>query len=41
MNDQYGAVYGIDVKDIGPWAAWEDGDGKLFEDGDGNIILIH
>ena len=41
MNAQFGAVYGIDVKDIGPVAAWEDGDGKLFEDGDGNIILIH
>lgn len=41
MSSQYGAVYGIDVKDIGPVAAWEDGDGKLFEDGDGNIILIH
>lgn len=41
MSNQYGAVYGIDVKDIGPVAAWEDGDGKLFEDGDGNIILIH
>lgn len=41
MNNVYGAVYGIDVKDIGPVAAWEDGDGKLFEDGDGNIILIH
>ena len=41
MSDQYGAVYGIDVKDIGPVAAWEDGDGKVFEDGDGNIILIH
>lgn len=41
MNNQYGAVYGIDVKDIGPVAAWEDSDGKLFEDGDGNIILIH
>ena len=38
---KHGAVYGIDVKDVGPWAAWEDGDGKLFEDGDGNIILIH
>ena len=41
INAKYGAVYGIDVKDVGPWAAWEDGDGKLFEDGDGNIILIH
>lgn len=41
MSQQLGAVYGIDVKDIGPVAAWEDGDGKLFEDGDGNLILIH
>ena len=41
MSNQYGAVYGIDVKDIGPVAAWEDGDGNVFEDGDGNIILIH
>ena len=41
INAQYGAVYGIDVKDIGSWAAWEDSDGNLFEDGDGNIILIH
>ena len=41
INAKHGAVYGIDVKDVGPWAAWEDGDGKLFEDGDGNIILIH
>ena len=41
MSNLYGAVYGIDVKDIGPVAAWEDGDGKVFEDGDGNIILIH
>lgn len=41
MSNLYGAVYGIDVKDIGPVAAWEDGDGALFEDGDGYIILIH
>lgn len=41
INAKHGAVYGIDVKDVGPWAAWEDGDGKLFEDGDGNVILIH
>ena len=41
IDAKHGAVYGIDVKDVGPWAAWEDGDGKLFEDGDGNIILIH
>lgn len=41
MSEQLGAVYGIDVIDIGPVAAWEDGDGKVFEDGDGNIILIH
>ena len=41
MSQQLGAVYGIDVIDIGPVAAWEDSDGKVFEDGDGNIILIH
>lgn len=41
MSQQLGAVYGIDVIDRGPWAAWEDADGKLFEDADGNIILIH
>ena len=41
MTDLYGGVYGIEVKDIGPQAAWEDGDGKVFEDGDGYLILIH
>ena len=41
MTDLYGGVYGIEVKDRGPQAAWEDGDGKVFEDGDGYLILIH
>lgn len=41
MNDTYGAVYGIEVNDIGPWCAWEDSDGSVIEDGDGNLIIIH
>ena len=37
----YGAVIGLDVIDIGPVAAMEDGNGVVFEDGDGNVLLIH
>lgn len=40
MSEQYGGVYGVDVIDAGPTCAWEDSDGAVFEDGDGNIILI-
>lgn len=40
MSESYGAVIGLDVKDTGPLCAFEDSDGALFEDGDGNIILI-
>lgn len=37
----YGAVIGLDVIDRGPWASMEDADGVVFEDGSGNLILIH
>ena len=40
MNQQYGAVYGLDVKDCGPTCAWEDSDGYVFEDSDGKVLLI-
>ena len=40
MSEQHGGVYGVDVIDAGPTCAWEDSDGAVFEDGDGNIILI-
>lgn len=40
MSEQYGGVYGVDVIDAGPTCAWEDSDGAVFEDGDGNVILI-
>ncbi len=41
MSDQMGAVYGIDVKDRGPIAAWQDSDGNVFTDSDGKILLVH
>lgn len=40
LSEEHGAVIGLEVKDTGPLCAWEDGDGAVFEDGDGNIILI-
>lgn len=40
MDNTYGAVVGLDVIDAGPTCAMEDSDGALFEDADGNIILI-
>ena len=40
ISNSLGGVYGLDVKDVGPTCAWEDSDGAVFEDGDGNIILI-
>ena len=40
MSLSYGAVIGLDVKDVGPLCAFEDTDGAVFEDADGNVILI-
>lgn len=40
MSSVYGGVIGLDVIDVGPACAWEDSDGALFEDADGDIILI-
>lgn len=40
MSTSYGAVIGLDVKDVGPLCAFEDTDGAIFEDADGNVILI-
>lgn len=40
MSASYGAVVGLDVKDVGPLCAFEDSDGAVFEDSDGDIILI-
>ena len=40
MSLSYGAVIGLDVKDVGPLCAFEDSDGAVFEDADGNVILI-
>lgn len=40
VSQQYGGVYGLEVKDAGPTCAWEDSDGAVFEDSDGNVILI-
>jgi len=41
LSQLFGAVIGLDVIDRGPVAAMEDGDGVVFEDGDGNVLLIH
>lgn len=40
LSDSYGAVVALDVKDVGPLCAFEDSDGAVFEDADGNVILI-
>lgn len=40
MSASYGAVIGLDVIDVGPLCAFEDTDGAVFEDSDGNVILI-
>lgn len=40
LSENYGAVLGLDVRDTGPLCAFEDSDGTVFEDGDGNVILI-
>ena len=40
MSDTLGGVYGLEVIDCGPTCAWEDSDGAVFEDADGNVILI-
>lgn len=40
MSELYGGVYGLEVIDAGPTCAWEDSDGAVFEDSDGNVILI-
>lgn len=40
MSDTYGAVLALDVIDVGPLCAIEDSDGAVFEDSDGNVILI-
>ncbi len=40
LSVSYGAVLALDVKDTGPLCAFEDSDGSIFEDADGNIILI-
>jgi len=40
VSNTTGGVYGLDVKDVGPTCAWEDSDGAVFEDSDGNVILI-
>lgn len=40
MSEALGGVYGLEVKDCGPTCAWEDSDGAVFEDADGNVILI-
>lgn len=41
MSNEYGAVVGLDIKDPGFEGSWEDSDGALFEDADGNLITIH
>lgn len=40
MSVTHGAVVGLDVIDTGPLCAIEDSDGAIFEDGDGNILII-
>lgn len=40
LNQLYGAVVGLDVKDPGPLVPWADADGKIFKDADGKIFLI-
>lgn len=40
ISNSLGGVVGLDLVDTGPLACWEDSDGALFEDGDGNLILI-
>lgn len=41
LNNVFGAVVGLDVLDPGPACCWEDNDGAVFTDGDGNVILIN
>jgi len=40
MSDTLGAVYGLDVKDVGPACAWEGSGGVVFVDDADNVILI-
>lgn len=40
MDSVMGAVYGLDVKDVGGACAWEDSDGAVFVDDEGSVILI-
>lgn len=40
MSNEHGGVIGVDVIDPGPSCCCEDIDGAVFEDADGNLILI-
>lgn len=40
MSQTLGAVYGLDVVDVGPDCAFEDSDEAVFVDADDNVILI-
>lgn len=40
MSLDNGGIYGIDVVDAGPFMQWEDSDGAVFTDDEGNILLI-
>ncbi len=40
MSDTLGGVFGMDVKDAGPTAIWEDSDGYVIEDSDGALLLV-
>lgn len=41
LSQTMGAVLALDIKDTGPLSVMQGSDGSLFEDGDGNLILIH
>lgn len=41
MDMKFGAVYGLDVVDVGPVGPWVDSDGALIVDDEGNLILFH
>lgn len=41
MDDNYGAVIGLDVIDRGYAGAMTDSDGTVICDSDGSILIIH
>lgn len=40
MSQNYGALLGVEVRDLGPWCAALDADGAVLTDADGAVLLI-